>query len=71
MSNGNGSKDPLGDIKRHIDTAAVRAQVAVTLIDSVIEDGRNPKEDEALIVATESVESEMNDARHLIRLYKP
>ncbi|MBW2277970.1 MAG: hypothetical protein JRF63_10780, partial [Deltaproteobacteria bacterium] len=65
------SKDPLGDIKRHIDTAATRSQVAVTLIDAVIAEGRNPKDDEALIIAVESVESEMNDARHLIRLYKP
>lgn len=73
MSNGtrNPSKDPLKDIKREIDAAESRSSTAATLMDLVIAEGRNPKEDEALIVACETVQGHMKEARRLIQVYQP
>ena len=73
MSNGvgNPSKDPLGDIQREIDAAAGRSGVASGIMATVIAEGLDPREDQALIVACESVEAHMKEALRLIRLYRP
>lgn len=70
MSNGNQSKDPLGDIRREIAAAASRSQTALTLIDAVIAEGRDPSEDNALTVAVDVAESHMKTAGHGIRTYR-
>jgi hypothetical protein len=72
MSNGvgNPSKTPLMNIQREIEAAASRAATAENLMQVVIVDGRDPKDDEALNSACSAVEAHMKEALRLIHLYR-
>jgi hypothetical protein len=68
---GNPSKTPLEDIQWQIAAAESRSNTTLELIDAAILEGRDPRGDEALQVACQTVEGHMKEALRLIHLYRP